>query len=824
MRGKNNGRKMIIPLLIIFSLISVFLPTEIATANPGNISFQFSLNEGWNLITIPVENNYLASDLAENISGCSMISWFDAEFQILRTYIVGVPAYDFPIQDGFGLFVLLENDTEFTVEGEELTGITIDLVEGFNLLGWYESSSNTASSIFNSIAGCINVSVFDAVNQVDKSYRSPSDPDFVISRGMGYWVEINYDFQIDFYAGYNLITIPLENDYMASTLAAEIPGCEYISMWNQNEESYHSYIVGGPESFDFPIEDGVGYYVVVTDDTSVTFNGIPLSSASVTIQDGYNHLGWYDTEDTTASDVLNSIDNCIKVSMFDAINQIQIDYELGSGQDFTISRGMGYLALVEIPEEPQSPDLLVIDSPATVNEGEVFQVTITCEANNIGDATVTFNGDMFLTNSDGTVSLTAPYVDSDTSYSITASKTNYQSAVKSITVKNQVTSIQLLSPNGGETWSDTHTIVWSISDIPLDPYAVTIQYMYSSNIWVTIVEDVTSEDNLYSWDTRTTSDGYPYKIKVILKADANGDGIYDTTISEDTSDGSFAVDNSVLHEGQIYGQVVESIDNPINNARVCVILSDEEGVVTIKCTFTDENGNYTIPVPAGNFTIEVSKKNYETSTIHEINVWPNEDTEVNFVLTPGVGTVSFPIFENENRDLIDESIKNRAVGGEITIQPDEDQIKYEKFVLIYNGISITPIEIKDNNISLLIDGDENSNGRTLVVNLAQGVFDFEENLTIEYDGEVIRMADNISDVLDPNNDGSHPEYLITIGANGIQILVSIPHFSEHQISIFSTSIQDFVEEIMRYKEITITAAIGVIAIAAVVMFRKGKEE
>jgi len=305
---------------------------------------------------------------------------------------------------------------------EELSGVTVDLVEEFNLLGWYESFSTTASAIFNSIAGCINVSIFDAINQVNKNYRSSSDPDFVISRGMGYWVEISYDFQIDFYEGYNLITIPLENDYMASTLAAEIPGCVYISEWNQENLMYNSYIVAAGSN-DFAIYDGIGYYVIVEDDTSVIFNGIPLTSVSVTIFEGNNHLGWYNVEDTTASSVLNSINNCIKVSMYDAINQVQIDYESTGGQDFTISRGMGYLVLVETPEPPQQPDSLVIDIPATVNEGEDFQVTITSEGSTIEGATVTFNGDSFLTNSDGIVTLTAPSVDSDTSYSISASKT-----------------------------------------------------------------------------------------------------------------------------------------------------------------------------------------------------------------------------------------------------------------------------------------------------------------------------------------------------------------------------------------------------------------
>jgi hypothetical protein len=82
------------------------------------------------------------------------------------------------------------------------------------------------------------------------------------------------------------------------------------------------------------------------------------------------------------------------------------------------------------------------------------------------------------------------------------------------------------------------------------------------------------------------------------------------------------------------------------------------------------------------------------------------------------------------------------------------------------------------------------------------------------------MADDINDVLDPNNDGSHPEYLIVLGSNGTQLLVSIPHFSEHSITFFNLT----PEQAAQYLLYAAVAAVGLIIIAAVVMFRKGKED
>ena len=45
------------------------------------------------------------------------------------------------------------------------------------------------------------------------------------------------------------------------------------------------------------------------------------------------------------------------------------------------------------------------------------------------------------------------------------------------------------------------------------------------------------------------------------------------------------------------------------------------------------------------------------------------------------------------------------------------------------------------------------------------------------------MACNYSDILNPDDDDGKAEYLIVIGSDGIQILVSIPSFSEHIILI-----------------------------------------
>jgi hypothetical protein len=78
---------------------------------------EMTLNIGWNLIGWYHDYNTTASGLAGNISGCQMVSWFDSENQTFKTYIVGVPGYDFTITSGMGLFILVDTASVWHGEG-----------------------------------------------------------------------------------------------------------------------------------------------------------------------------------------------------------------------------------------------------------------------------------------------------------------------------------------------------------------------------------------------------------------------------------------------------------------------------------------------------------------------------------------------------------------------------------------------------------------------------------------------------------------------------------------------------------------------------------
>jgi len=67
--------------------------------------------------------------------------------------------------------------------------------------------------------------------------------------------------------GWNLIGWYHEYDTTASSLSENISGCVSVSMWNATLQTYKTYIVGGPPSFDFPIVRGMGLFVDVSEES-----------------------------------------------------------------------------------------------------------------------------------------------------------------------------------------------------------------------------------------------------------------------------------------------------------------------------------------------------------------------------------------------------------------------------------------------------------------------------------------------------------------------------------------------------------------------------
>jgi hypothetical protein len=152
-------------------------------------------------------------------------------------------------------------------------------------------------------------------------------------------------------SNWNLITIPVNTLHNASTLSEEITGCISISFWDAQNQTYQTYIVGGPPVFDFPIKDGRGYFVDMNQSSNCSLGGLEIDSVNVTMRIGWNLIGWYKDNNTTANSLADNITGSLSVSKWDSVNQTYQTYIVGGPPvfDFEITKGMGIFVDVSTP-------------------------------------------------------------------------------------------------------------------------------------------------------------------------------------------------------------------------------------------------------------------------------------------------------------------------------------------------------------------------------------------------------------------------------------------------------------------------------------------
>jgi hypothetical protein len=146
------------------------------------------LYEGWNLITIPFENDWTAETLGKNITGCNLVLRFNGSRQEFETHVVGVPYDDFPIQDGKGYFVRVPSDRIFSCKGLSIPSVNVTVYDGWNTLGWFHDYPSSAQSLGENVSASLAL-MFNARRQEFMTYVMNSGYDnFVIMRGMGVFI------------------------------------------------------------------------------------------------------------------------------------------------------------------------------------------------------------------------------------------------------------------------------------------------------------------------------------------------------------------------------------------------------------------------------------------------------------------------------------------------------------------------------------------------------------------------------------------------------------------------------------------------------------
>ena len=151
------------------------------------------------------------------------------------------------------------------------------------------------------------------------------------------------------FGGWNLITVPLDTSWTAETLGQVIEECTVVSLFNGSSQTFVSHVVGSPHD-DFPIRDGVGYFVYVTGDGFLNVTGFPILAVNVSIHTSWTLIGWYTDTPTTAESLGQHVTNCSVVSMFNGSSQTFLSHVVGVPHDnFPVTRGMGLFIYASTP-------------------------------------------------------------------------------------------------------------------------------------------------------------------------------------------------------------------------------------------------------------------------------------------------------------------------------------------------------------------------------------------------------------------------------------------------------------------------------------------
>lgn len=163
--------------------------TEIEVISPIIFSINYTLKQGWNLISFPTINFEFAEDFLQSCDAIDVIAKWDAENQ---TYIVHPREgpNNFKIENGEGYFVYAIDNVSYKVEGYLFPNTTIYLSKGWNIIGW-KGGNITAEEMFDLLPDCDCIVKWDNVNQQWIIHPREGPNNFVIERGEGIFIHLN---------------------------------------------------------------------------------------------------------------------------------------------------------------------------------------------------------------------------------------------------------------------------------------------------------------------------------------------------------------------------------------------------------------------------------------------------------------------------------------------------------------------------------------------------------------------------------------------------------------------------------------------------------
>jgi len=178
-------------------------------------------------------------------------------------------------------------------------------------------------------------------------------------------------------------------------------------------------------------------------------------------------------------------------------------------------------------------------------------------------------------------------------------------------------------------------------------------------------------------------------------------------------------------------------------------------------------------------------------------------------------------------DHIEAGIGEGSIGAEMTISKEGREAAANTITYL-TGMVLEMEKVSAQRVDITVSGDF-SEGKIMVLNIDDTVMDISnvDDLVFRFDGEVMELS-NINLML--TEKGDKALYCLTVGNDGLRVLIYIPHFSEHVITIESKS---FISTPMEVKSqefmgtfaiVAIIAGIVVVLVLFTNVLRLGKKE
>jgi hypothetical protein len=257
---------------------------------------------------------------------------------------------------------------------------------------------------------------------------------------------------------------------------------------------------------------------------------------------------------------------------------------------------------------------------------------------------------------------------------------------------------------------------------------------------------------------------------------------------------SVTTDKSTYDHNSII-MVSGHVDHPYPGQDIGMkIISPSGNVVSSAQLSVDRNGDYTTNLNTANplwtengvYTIYVQKGDEQASvnsTVFQLTgESPPPSTTPSTSSTPTIPTT---IFNATSQDLasINDARNNQTIAAEVNVVNQTVQT-----TSINSNVSVQTNNTSPDSLSISVSAPSQTSPKVIVVNIAATTIDIAnlKDLGVMYDGVPIPPASNIDSILHAKSTDS-PSFAIVITQSGAQILILIPHFSTHTITITNMS-------------------------------------